>query len=178
MSIQLMNVFDLTVKRDLVNGFNEFNSEERTPVLEYTFFHEVGPEHLSLMEGTTHAGFVSNKIEVTHLLPPKLSIRDFKGEKKHNSQIPMLTDKAAILELVSCFNSSRDIQNADIEQRYQMLPETLTEDVFRDFMLFCKVYGFWVLTWEEVSLLKQDGVLYISVDHTHSTYKGTLEVLV
>lgn len=177
MNVQVINISDTAIKDAVIRALNEVNETSLEVDLNTLNFVSGCDSHLTLLESGTRNGLLTSKIDLGKLFPEKLNLRIFK-ESKARQQLKSDYEENEAQQLVGDFNKFRNIPLLRVAPEGYSVPADVTEDVVKDFYLFCRVYGFWDLDFQNAIINKQDGVLYISAVKTHPIYTGSLEVLI
>ena len=178
MNVNLVTAFGATVKSSILSVMNEYNDiRTNVPVSNVEFFHS-SDKHTLLKELTTTAGVLVNKISISSLLPSKLDITSFKNIDKARFRLQSDFEIEVLQKKILDFNEKREIPLIGLKESECVNKLDVPEDTWNDFILFCRVYGFWILNAEELVLNKIDDTLFIGVVPTHPIYKGSVEVKV
>lgn len=171
MSIDVINVTAAHIKQLIVDLFNKINKVNSAPDLEHLSVEKLSDNKVMLQNPMSHTGVVFNKIHLNNLFPDIVTLRNFKEG---------LSNQAPILEAehVDKFNTKHNRILTSVEMDILRTPTTAPLDVVKDFILFCRVFGFYELDIGDVTLMSQEGKLIISVNPTNKLFTGYIEVLV
>lgn len=172
MSIDIVNVSKLQLKRIVLSLFNELNQTNVDVPLSNLVFEKTPAEGKVLLQNpTSKMGVLLNKINIQDLFPKMINLRPFTQAEEGNAilleqaDVPTLNAKHAT-ELVT---DEADILNA---------ATSFDNALVKKFVLFCRVFGFYELGIGDVTLNMQDDVLTIMVVPTNTVFTGYVEVLV
>lgn len=171
MNVDVISVTADKIKRAVIKLFNLVNGTHSNPELPQLSFERLGDDKVILQNPDTGSGVVINKIPISSIFPQIVSVREFKAGITSNA--PIISN-----EHVDRFNlrHERVIVGAEVDVfKYQTPVSTETA---KDFLLFCRVFGFYELDIGDVSLISEEGKLIISVNSTNKLFTGYLEVLV
>lgn len=177
MIVHPINISNKAIKDAIIRALNEINETSLEVDLDTLSFVHGSDSHLTLLESGTRNGVLVNKISLNDLFPKNLDIRPFRG-KKIARQIKSDYEPVEAQALVDSFNKFRNLPLLKVAPEGYTVSTDIDEDVFRDFMLFCHVHGFWELDFQNAVITKQNDIMYISPVQTHPIYTGSLEVLV
>ena len=178
MSVGLIDISDKAIQGAVIRVLNELNETTLQVDLDTLEFVPGSDSYLTLLEGGVRAGVLIGKVNISELFVSNLDLGPFKQRSLIKQQVRSEYELNEAQTLVSDFNNSRDIPLLQLAPDGYDVPEGIAEDVAKDFLLFCRVFGFWELNFQNTILNKQDGILHISVVETHPVYTGSLEVLV
>ena len=165
------------LKQVFINKLNKVNNSNLQIDLDSVHFAKTSDNRVLLRDNSSPAGVVVNKICLTELFGEELDITQFKTLKV-NQQIKGDFYQNELGEVINNFNSKMSkvtvTEQNDVVEGFRGIPE----EILNDFVLFCKVTGFFGLKAKDVSLTKEDNVLTIEVPSTHLLFSGQLKVLV
>ena len=165
------------LKHVFINKLNKLNNTNLQIDLESVHFAKTSDNRVLLRDNSSPAGVVVNKICLTELFGEELDLTLFKTLKV-NHQIKGNFYQNELSEVINNFNSKMSkvtvTEQNDVVEGFRGVPE----EILNDFVLFCKVTGFFGLKAKDVSLTKEGNVLTIEVPSTHLLFSGQLKVLV
>ena len=165
------------LKQVFINKLNKVNNSSLQIDLDSVHFAKTSDNRVLLRDNSSPAGVVVNKICLTELFGEELDLSQFKPLKV-NQQIKGNFYQNELSEVINNFNSKMSkvtvTEQNDVVEGFRGIPE----EILNDFVLFCKVTGFFGLKAKDVSLTKEDNVLTIEVPSTHLLFSGQLKVLV
>lgn len=172
MNVDAVNISDTHLKQLGITIFNHLNNTNSTiPPSSLVFLKTGSSDKVLLQNPITKVGVLMNKISLSDLFPKTLDIRPYKKGVEIKKKIldeegaRILNDKYATNVVVIDPNVLNTSTAFDI-------------DTVRDFFTFCRVFGFYTLSLDDVHLNSVDGKLVISVNSTHDVFTGFIEVLV
>lgn len=173
--IVLINVDIL--KQLFIDQLNKVNPTPLNIDIDTVHFAKTSDGRVLLRDNSSPAGIVVNKIGMEELFGEGIDIREFKTTIfKQQIKSDFLPD--ALERAINDFNAKMDkvivAEENDVVEGFRGIPE----DILEDFVLFCKVTGFFGLTARDIALTKEDGVLTIDIPNTHPLFFGQLKVLV
>jgi hypothetical protein len=172
MNADVLNITPGHLKQMGIDIFNSLNREKINIPLDMLEFRSTGDDSKVLLQDPiTKAGVILNKINISDLFPKTISIRDFKGTVKTTAKMAYSSDVSSINSRLA---TAVVTQEADILDGATMF----SQDAVRDFVTFCRVYGFYELKLTETYLAPYDGKLLIAPSPTHKLFTGYIEVLV
>ena len=117
------------------------------------------------------------RLSINDLFGEELDLSQFKNLKV-NQQIKGSFYQDELSAVINDFNTKMSkvtvTEENDVIEGLRGIPE----DILNDFVLFCKVTGFFGLKAKDISLTKQDNVLTIEIPSTNLLFSGQLKVLV
>lgn len=178
MNADLINVSEDVVKSCVLSVTAELNGVELSVPVNTVHFRHSSDEHLLLKDNNSVGGVALEKINLRSLLPKVMDVTPFQVVDKGSFQLDHDQPLEELQLAVNEFNDLRDIPllgiNEDVLKKVTDVPVELA----RNFVLFCKVHGFWLLDIGDVVLAQNENTLFITVVGTHPIYKGTVEVTV
>lgn len=173
--INLVN--DRILKQLFIYQLNKVNHSNLRIDVDTVHFAKTSDNRILLRDNSSPAGVVINKISINDLFGEELDLSQFKTLKV-NQQIKGSFYQDELNRVISDFNTKMSkvtvTEENDVIEGFRGVPE----DILNDFVLFCKVTGFFGLKAKEVSLTKEDNVLIIEIPNTHLLFSGQLKVLV
>lgn len=171
MSVDVINVSGMRIKRLILDVYNKTNNSNMNADLEKYVLEPVGDDKVILQDPMTKRGVVFNKIDLSRVFPPNLDIRPFKNKLEH-------TEGSMSVAGAERFNEKHSGYLVDPEVDILKSPTGFPVEDVKEFILFCRVFGFYELDIGDVTLIRTDDIFYISVNATHPVYYGVLEVKV
>lgn len=155
-----------------VDAFDKLNGvTTSTPPSNLIFTKSTDDEKVLLIDSLSKSGLLMNKFLLSSLFPSILDIRPYKeGLFRHQKELTSFSN----LALTNKYSTTLTVVDFDI------LDTATSFDTasVKDFLTFCRVFGFYELTLSDVHLSTIDGKLIISVNSTHDYFTGFIEVLV
>ncbi|QGH71950.1 hypothetical protein N1M2_87 [Klebsiella phage N1M2] len=123
-----------------------------------------------MQNSQTKSGVLINKINIADLFPNTIDITQYKAP--HGVLSVMQGDDA------DSFNNKHGklLVSPEMDVLKSQTPFAV-EDI-KDFILFCRVYGFWELDIGSVTLIRYNGKLRIQVNQGNKLFHGFIEVTV
>lgn len=171
MTVDVVNINDRDVKRHVISLFEKANNITVTGDTDNLGLLQVTDAESMLQDMSTRNGVLFKKIPLGSILPKTLDLRPFKT--KTEGKAPELQPKD-----VSAFNTKYGSELVAEEKDILSGQTPFTVEQVKDFVLFCRVFGFFELDISDVTLIHYDGVMNITPNHTHKLYTGSIEVLV
>lgn len=172
MSLDIINVSDAQLKRLGLSIFNRVNQRDvDVPLSDLVFEKTTDNDKVLLQNPMTKSGILMKKIALQDIFPAGINLRPFKIRFVKNAQEMTADDVAMINE-----RHATDI--VTIEADILDNPTSYDIELVKDFVLFCRVFGFYELGISDVTLNKYDGKLTIMVVPTHTLFTGYIEVLI
>ncbi|MGL4614332.1 MAG: hypothetical protein ACRCVV_10640 [Shewanella sp.] len=173
--INLVN--ERILKQLFIYQLNKVNHSNLDIDVDSVHFAKTSDNRVLLRDNSSPAGVVINKISINDLFGEELDLSQFKNLKV-NQQIKGSFYPDELNRVLSDFNTKMSkvtvTEENDVIEGFRGVPE----DILNDFVLFCKVTGFFGLKAKEISLTKEDNVLTIEIPSTHLLFSGQLKVLV
>lgn len=173
--INLVN--ERLLKQMFIYQLNKVNNSQLQIDPDDVHFAKTGNNLILLRDNHTPAGVVITKIDLSTLFGEQIDIRSFK-DLKLNNQIKGNFYSNELESVINDFNSKMSkvtvTEENDVIEGFKGVPE----NILNDFVLFCKVTGFFGLKAKDIGLTKEDDVLTIEVPKTHLLFSGQLKVLV
>ena len=173
--INLIN--ERILKQLFIYQLNKVNRSNLQIDVDSVHFAKTSGNKVLLRDNSSPAGVVVNKISINDLFGEELDLSQFKNLKVIQ-QIKGGFYQNELGEVINNFNSKMSkvtvTEQNDVVEGFRGIPE----EILNDFVLFCKVTGFFGLKAKDVSLTKEDNVLTIEVPSTHLLFSGQLKVLV
>ncbi|EBY9764020.1 hypothetical protein D5W64_12980 [Salmonella enterica subsp. enterica serovar Saintpaul] len=171
MSVDVINISGRRIKKLILNVYNRTNGSKLNADLDKFVLEPVGDDKVLLQDPITKRGVLFSKINIATLFPNNIDISPFKNRLVYSRQPMSVND-------VECFNEKHGETIVSGEMDILKSPTGFPIDDVRDFVLFCRVFGFYELDVGDVTLIRSGDILYISVNETHPVYYGVLEVKV
>lgn len=171
MSVDIINTNTKRIKEYVINLYNKANQTEVNPDLDQLVFENIGDDKVILQDPATKRGVVFKKIDITSLFTKIIDLRPFK-EKREMSLGGMHPSN------VDRFNDKHNHQLVSPEVNILKSPTGFPVEDVKEFVLFCRVFGFYELDIGDVTLIRSGETLYISINDTQPLYYGVLEVKV
>lgn len=172
MTIDPLNLSMMQIKSLGVAAFDKLNNvSTRISLDQLSFAKASADDKVLLQDNISRVGVVMNKVALNTLFPGTLDIRPFKrGVVRRQS---VLTESRAA-KLNNLYGTDLTV----VEPEVLDTATAFDRESVRDFMTFCRVFGFYNLKLSEVHLSTIEGKLIISVNSTHDYFTGSLEVQV
>lgn len=165
------------LKRLFIYQLNKVNHSNLQIDVDSVHFAKTSGNKVLLRDNSSPAGVVVNKISINDLFGEELDLSQFKNLKVIQ-QIKGSFYQDELSAVINDFNAKMTkvtvTEETDVIEGFRGIPE----DILNDFVLFCKVTGFFGLKAKDISLTKQDNVLTIEIPSTHLLFSGQLKVLV
>lgn len=172
MSVDIINVNQLHLKRMALSLFNELNGTAvDVPLSNLVFEKTPATGKVLLQNPTTKTGILMNKINIKDLFPKTLNIQPFLSALEGNATVLDDTD-------VSGLNSKHSTELVTQEADILNVPTSFDTEVVKLFVLFCRVFGFYELGIGDVTLNRREDTLTIMVVPNHTVFTGYVEVMV
>lgn len=172
MNIDAVNLTLTQIKSLGVNAFDTLNNVSTKVPLSSLVFSKGSDENVVLLhDPISKMGIIMKKITLSSIFPSKVNIRPF---KKGLATFAQELAEADIGTLNSKYSTPVVIADPDILNT----ASSFDAGSIQDFVTFCRTFGFYELTLNDVHLSKSDGKLTISVNSTHDYFTGFIEVLV
>ena len=173
--INLVN--ERILKQLFIYQLNKVNHSNLQIDVDTVHFAKTSGNKVLLRDNSSPAGVVINKISINDLFGEEVDLRQFKNLKV-NQQIKGNFYQDELSRVINDFNAKMSkvtvTEENDVIEGFRGVPE----DILNDFVLFCKVTGFFGLKAKDISLTKEDSVLTIEIPSTHLLFSGQLKVLV
>jgi hypothetical protein len=172
MTIDPLNLSMMQIKSLGVAAFDKLNNvSTRISLDQLSFARASVDDKVLLQDVTSRVGVLMNKVSLGSLFPADLDIRPFKkGVMRRQKTITA----AKAVKLNNLYGTDLVVSDPDLLDT----PTAFDTDSVRDFVTFCRVFGFYNLKLSEVHLVTIEGKLIISVNSTHDHFTGSLEVWV
>lgn len=172
MSVDIINVSLNHIKQIPIDVFNNVNKTQVSPPLTDLDFQSTGEDGTVLLNNPTcKGGVVINKIALDQLFSKEVDLRPFiKGSNRKTSEL--------FANQVDDFNTKHSTEVVMVEANILNAPTVFDVELVKNFVLFCRVFGFYELGIGDVNLNQNDGKMIISVPSTHKLFTGYIEVLV
>lgn len=174
MNIEISNVCQDRVKEVAINQQRGYCSHELNIQKDNISLVRSGGNHILVKDTDSSAGVLINKLDLATMFPDVIDIRPFK--KLEGGQATTEYSPEATSAFVSEFNKELECEllltNCDVLKR----PTRYTVELLREFVLFCRVYGFWQLDASDLDMCIDNDVLHIAVVNTHEHYTGNIKV--
>lgn len=171
MSVDVINISGKRIKKLILNVYNRTNESKLNADLDKFVFEPVGDDKVLLQDPITKRGVLFSKINIKTLFPDNIDISPFKNNLSYSRQPMSVSD-------VDRFNEKHNENIVNEEMNILKSPTGFPIDDVKEFVLFCRVFGFYELDVGDVTLIRSNDILYISVNETHPVYYGVLEVKV
>lgn len=194
MNIDITTVCEKRVKSTISWVVNKANETQLQLDVDQLSFLPSSDQRVLVKDISSSAGVLISKVDIAHLFSDLLDLKQFKNVDKSNHQVIPDLSPELLTRRVSDFNQKRKFVMVNEPKELIGPFSEPDETLIRDFILFCKVTGFWLLSPDDVILGRtqrevatdddDDGMSYIesllsiSVVATHPDYRGTIEVLV
>jgi hypothetical protein len=171
-NLDVLGVTNLHLKQIGVEAFNKLNEKNVQLILPQLNYVRTGDKDKVLLQDTvTKSGVVISKINIADIFPEIVSIQELK--------VKQICTALPVYEGYADKMNSRYSVNVVSEQIELINANTSLEiGLIRDFVMFCRVYGFFELKINDVNLVKNEDKLIIVVNENHTLFTGRLEVLV
>lgn len=172
MTVDVLNITLDDVKRAAVDMHNQINNRsENIPVSHMTITKAPIEDALYLNTGSRGVGVIMDKILLQDILPSVVDLR------------PFLTPSVSVgkefgPEDIDVFNKRYNAEMLAVEKDILQAATTFDVDLLKNWVLFCRVLGFFELDVGDVTLFMAEGKMYVSVNPTNAIYSGYVEVLV
>lgn len=171
MSIDIINVNGRHTKQLAVDAFNRVNGINANPDFRQLEFESSSVEGTVILHNpSTQKGVVANKISLGDLFPKTVDLRPF---KTRTGNLPEATKDA-----VQLINAKHNTELAHVGKDVFKGRTNITEEEAKNFLLFCRVFGFYELDVSDFTIFSYDGKMAMSVNPSHKLYTGFIEVLV
>lgn len=171
MSVDVINISSRRIKRILLSVYNRANETQLSADLDKFVLEPVGDDKVLLQDPITKRGVLFGKINIKTLFPNNIDISPFKNNLSYSREPMRVSD-------VDRFNEKHNEDIVSEEMDILKSPTGFPIDDVKEFVLFCRVFGFYELDVGDVTLIRSGDILYISVNETHPVYYGVLEVKV
>lgn len=172
MNIDAVNLTLTQIKSLGINAFDTLNNVSTKVPLSSLAFSKGSDENVTLLhDPISKMGIIMKKIALSSIFPSKVDIRPFKkglatfAQDLTESDIGILNNKYSTPIVIADPNILNTASSFDVV-------------CIKDFVTFCRTFGFYELTLNDVHLSKSNGKLIISVNSTHNYFTGFIEVLV
>ncbi|QZA70595.1 hypothetical protein AH04_114 [Erwinia phage AH04] len=172
MNVDAVNLTLTQLKSLGLSAFNKLNGVVTSlPPSSLIFTKASADDKVLLQDVQSKAGVLMNKISLGSIFPDGIDIRPYKKAiVQEQNQVNELTAAA----LNTKYATTLTVNDPDVlDTATGFDPASV-----RDFLTFCRVFGFYELTLNSVHLSTIDGKLIISVNSTHDYFTGFVEVLV
>lgn len=172
MSVDVLNITLSDVKLAAVDMHNQINGRsDNIPVDHVTVTKAPIEDALYMNTGSRGVGVIMDKILLQDILPSVVDLRPFK--------IPTVSvGKEFGPEDVDGFNNRYNAEMLAVEKDILKSATNFDIELLKNWVLFCRVLGFFELDVGDVSLFMAEGKMYVSVNPTNAIYSGYVEVLV
>lgn len=171
MSVDVINIGSERIKRYALDLYNKANQSNIEMDVDRLTFESVGDDKVMLQDTVTKHGVLISKISLQGLFPNTIDLRPFK-HNRHTALGIMHPTNA------THFNEKHEATLVDPEVNVLKSSTGFPIEDIKEFILFCRVFGFYELDIGDVTLIRSNDTLYISVNDTHALYTGVLEVKV
>lgn len=171
MSVDVINIGSERIKRYALDLYNKANQSNIEMDVDRLTFESVGDDKVMLQDTVTKRGVLISKISLQSLFPNVIDLRPFKHNRLTALGIMHPTNAAH-------FNEKHEATLVDPEINILKSSTGFPIEDIKEFILFCRVFGFYELDIGDVTLIRSNDTLYISVNDTHALYTGVLEVKV
>jgi len=170
MTIDVINVDGRVIKSAVLKAFEKLNDVKVSPNLGLLSIEPVCDKNVMLQDPNTKSGVVLHKVKLRDFFPKTISVRAFKN---------VTTNAQALTpEEVNGFNEKYGVELVNAEKDVLKGMSQAPVETVRNFILFCRVFGFYELDIGDVSIYEHNGVMTISVNDTNKFFTGYIEVLV
>lgn len=172
MNIDALN-FTLTQLKSVgIQAFDNLNKVKTTaPLSGLVFSKSTEDDKVLLQDALSKSGIIMQKFSLQSLFPSVIDIRRYKKGMLINQ--PKI-DGVTAEELNNRHSTKLTVGDPDVINT----ASSFDPAAIRDFLTFCRVFGFFDLTLRDVHLNVMDNKLIISVNSTHDFFTGYVEVLV
>lgn len=174
MNIEISNVCQDRVKEVAIGQQRAYCSHELNIQKDAISLVRSGNNHILVKDTDSNAGVLISKLDLGTMFPDVIDIRPFK--KLNRTQVTAEYPPEAARTLVSEFNKELECELLLVDCDVLKRPTQYTAELLREFILFCRVYGFWQLDASDLDMCIDNDVLYISVVNTHEHYTGNIKV--
>lgn len=171
MSVDVINIGSERIKRYALDLYNKANQSNIEMDVDRLTFESVGDDKVMLQDTVTKRGVLISKISLQGLFPNVIDLRPFKHNRHTALGIMHPTN-------TTHFNEKHEATLVDPEVNILKSSTGFPIEDIKEFILFCRVFGFYELDIGDVTLIRSNDTLYISVNDTHALYTGVLEVKV
>lgn len=172
MAVDVLNISGAIVKQTAIALFNEVNNMNENFPLDNIFVGKGSAEESILLQvGQSSSGLTLNKILIQDILPPIVDLTPFKVK---SVQVAKELGPKDVKRFNNRYGAFMVADEIDVLQSANNYPIELV----RDWVLLCRVLGFYELDIGDVTLAKVDDIMYVSVNATHGIYSGYIEVRV
>jgi hypothetical protein len=155
-----------------INAFDRINNTQTSVALGTLAFKKATDDDKVLLQDTlSKSGILMKKISLDSIFPSGISLRPYK--KSIYQEQDQITEAMGV-KLNTKYSTTLTVVDPNVLNT----ATSFDKDSVRDFMTFCRVFGFYELTLSDVHLSTVDGKLIISVNSTHDYFTGFIEVLV
>lgn len=155
-----------------LSAFDKLNgTTTTTPPDNLVFAKATVDDKVLLQDSMSKNGILMNKIVLGSIFPTGIDIRPYKT-KIFQTYEPITQSGADTL------NAKYSTVLTVTDPAVLNVATGFDTDSVRDFLTFCRAFGFYELTLNDVHLSTIDGKLIISVNSTHDYFTGFIEVLV
>ena len=172
MAVDVLNITLDDVKMAAVDMYNQVNGVQENISLEHTTVSKAPQEETLYMNtGARGVGVLMDKILLQDILPTRFDLRPFKDQVS-------MQGKELDSDDVDTINNKYNAEIVTAERDILKSPTNLSKETLINWVLFCRVLGFFELDIGDVTLTEVEGMMYVSVNPTHAIYYGFVEVLV
>lgn len=176
MSVDIVNINEHFIKKSVISLVEMVNDANLSGIDTgmVNFKHLDFNDSLLLTDGFSNLSIVGDKIDIVNIFPPNIDLQQFKQSWTNSNHTPEITEN--VQEEINNFNQLYpDLRLALIADE-TVIPEGIDVELAKDFILFCKVTGFYELNLTDVSITREGEKVTFSVVSTHPVYKGFIEV--
>lgn len=172
MSVDVLNITLDDVKLAAIDMHNQINNRSENISLNHATITKAPLENTLFMNtGSRGVGVLMDKILLQDILPSVIDLR------------PFLTPIVSVAkefgpEDVDGFNKRYNAEMLAVEKDILQSATNLDVELIKNWVLLCRVLGFFELDIGDVTLFMAEGKMYVSVNPTHAIYSGYVEVLV
>lgn len=177
MTIELSNISAERIGELVVNAVNEANNLNIQIDPGQLSMVRVAGKYILVKDIGDNAGVLMSKIDIKTLFPKLIDLRPFKS-RTHIPQIPRSDTPEAVEQLRNASKHKDGSFLVGTGHNVLANPTPHESPCLRDFILFCRVTGFWELDSIDVSLGYSNDKLLLTVVESHPVYIGSIEVLV
>ncbi|QDH47162.1 hypothetical protein PQC07_gp183 [Aeromonas phage D3] len=178
MNIEISTICRKRLKRSVICLYNDLTDDTLDVAVDPLTLHNHNDSCILVKDGLSHGGLLVDKIDLKDLFPGTLDIRHYKGQNKDHHQVVMDTSQEGLNRFINDFSAKHDCDMVGLNHPLLNDPVSYSKELLRNFVLFCRLHGFWELDAVDLSLHMDEEKLYMTVVKTHPVYTGSIEVLI
>lgn len=174
MNVEISNVCSERLKEVVVRKQCDNCTRELNITPEALILQRSGDNNILVRDIDNPAGVLISKLDLATMLPDELDLRPFKNNP--SQQLTAEWPQTSLEAFVSHFNKDLHCELVGIEHDVLVRPTRYSKELLKEFILFCRVYGFWQLDSMDFDMNMDGEYLYLTVVATHERYTGHIKV--